>query len=63
MDSLCDFKSISASDKDYCDRSISLVEVLESIKCLKINKSPGVDGLSSEFYHKFAKDLAPLSYL
>ncbi len=46
---------ISAPDKDFCDRPITLAEVLESIKYLKVNKSPGIDGLTSEFYQKFAK--------
>ncbi len=32
---------ISAPDKDFCDRPITLAEVLESIKYLKVNKSPG----------------------
>ncbi len=49
---------ISASDKDFCDRPITLDEILESIKYLKVNKSPGIDGLTSELYQKFAKYLA-----
>lgn len=59
MDSVGSINGISAPDKDFCDRRITLVEVLESIKNVKVNKSPGVDGLTSEFYQRFAKDLAP----
>ncbi len=59
MDSLDNINYISASDKDFCDRPITLAEILESIKYLKVNKSPGIDGLTSELYQKCAKDLAP----
>lgn len=59
MASVGSINGISAPDKDFCDRPITLVEVLESIKNVKVNKSPGVDGLTSEFYQRFAKDLAP----
>ncbi len=59
MDFAANNNYISAPDKDLCDRPITLTEV-ESIKNLKVNKSPGVDGLTSEFYQKFVKDLAPL---
>ncbi len=59
MDSIDNINYISASDKDFCDRPITLAEILESIKYLKVNKSPGIDGLTSEFYQKFARDFAP----
>ncbi len=51
MDFAANNNYISAPDKDLCDRPITLTEV-ESIKNLKVNKSPGVDGLTSEFYQK-----------
>lgn len=60
MDSVGNNDYISAPDKDLCDRPITLTEVVESIKDLKVNKSPGVDGLTSEFYQKFVKDFALL---
>lgn len=59
MCSVNNTKCISDQDKDFCDRPITLAEVLEAIKYLKVNKSPGVDGLTCEFYQTFAKDLAP----
>lgn len=60
MDSVGNNDSISAPDKDLCDLHITLTEVVESIKNLKVNKLPGVDGLTSKFCPTFVKDLAPL---
>lgn len=42
-----------------CDNPITLNEVKLAIRRLKVNKSPGVDGLTSEFYITFAEHLAP----
>lgn len=36
-----------------------MIEVADAIKHLKINKSPGTDGLTAEFYKQFADSLAP----
>lgn len=33
-------------------------EVADAIKCLKINKSPGTDGLTAELYKQFSDSLA-----
>ncbi len=59
LDSLINTKSISEDEKELCDNSICIEEVLQAIKELKLNKSPGVDGLTSEFYKSFSKELAP----
>lgn len=42
------------------DRSITLEEIIKSINLLQSKKSPGPDGLPSEFYKKFQFQLAPL---
>ncbi len=60
MDSIRSTNIINIIYKDFCDRPITLAEILESIKYLKVNKSQGIDGFTSEFYQKCAKDLAPL---
>ncbi len=52
--SLINTKSISEDEKVQCDNSICIEEVLHAIKELKLNKSPGVDGLTSEFYKSFS---------
>uniref|UniRef100_A0A096MC09 Reverse transcriptase domain-containing protein n=1 Tax=Poecilia formosa TaxID=48698 RepID=A0A096MC09_POEFO len=59
FDALPNLKKIDESNKLFCDQTFSLPEILGAIKHLKMNKSPGVDGLSSEFYKLFSKQLAP----
>ena len=36
------------SEKEYCNRDISIQELTDAIKSMKPNKSPGSDGLTSE---------------
>lgn len=50
---------ISQDDRELCDVPITLQEVTFAIDHCKTNKSPGVDGLSAEFYQAFTHDLAP----
>ncbi|KAI2643779.1 putative 149 kDa protein [Labeo rohita] len=59
LDSLINTKSVSEGKKELCDNPICIEEVLHAIKELKLNKSPGVDGLISEFYKSFSEELAP----
>lgn len=59
MDSLQNIPKLSVSEKDACDFPLSLTEVKNCINGLKDNKSPGTDGLSSEFYKSFSLELAP----
>lgn len=57
---LTETKSINDDQRNTCDRPRSPAEVLSAIKHVKLNKSPGVDGLKSEFYITFAEQLAPV---
>lgn len=41
------------------DTLITSEEILEAIKLIKVNKSPGRDALPGEFYKTFAETLAP----
>ena len=45
---------------DCLDQPISETEVAESIKHLKNNKSPGIDGMPTEFFKKCSHLLIPL---
>ena len=47
-------------ESSSCDGPISLEELAESVKSLSLNKSPGPDGFTLEFYLKFWHLLAPL---
>ena len=48
FDSLCNVSSLK-----LCEEPFTVVEIVESIKHLKTNKSPGTDGLTSELYTLF----------
>ena len=43
-------KSISQTDKAYCENEISLDHLENAMKGLPLHKNPGLDGLSVEFY-------------
>ena len=45
-----------------CDAFPTIEECEIAVKEMKTNKSPGIDGLSNEFYKKFWKDLDTLFY-
>lgn len=56
-DSVHACKSFSENDGAFCDYQITTAEVLQTINCLKNNKSPGNDGVTAEFYKEFAQQI------
>ncbi len=46
--------------KEYCDQPISESEILKSIKTLTNGKTPGSDGLPTNFYNIFWIDIKSL---
>lgn len=62
FDSLNNVHSISDIESKQCDEPIKVEEIIESIKHLKNNKSPGVDGITSEFYKLFSEQVAPFLF-
>lgn len=52
-------KKINDDFKLFCDKDISCEEIKNCIVGLKDNKSPGNDGLTSEFYKMFNVQLTP----
>ena len=50
---------LTESDRESCEGSLSLAELTASIKSLNLNKAPGPDGLSVEFYLTFWDLLGP----
>ena len=46
-------KTLSEKDKSICDGEITVTECSDAINEMKLNKSPGLDGLSVEFYRTF----------
>ena len=51
-------KRIDEEQKQLCDQDITLKEINLCISKLKDNKSPGNDGLTSEFYKKVKEDVS-----
>lgn len=51
---------ISETEKEGCDQDIRIGEIKEAISELKGNKSPGSDGLPSDFFKSFVNELAPI---
>ena len=46
--------------RDSCEGPLSLTELSNALKSLNLNRSPGLDGLTVEFYLHFWDVLAPL---
>ena len=51
--------TVSEDLKNLCEGNITLEECWMALKEFKSNKSPGCDGLTSEFYQKFWEVLGP----
>ncbi len=53
----CKTKKLSEDEKQTCERDITIEEVYQAIDNLKQNKSPGLDGLTPEFYQTFKSEI------
>ncbi|CAM2117440.1 unnamed protein product [Caretta caretta] len=51
--------TVSASDRDRLELPLTLAEFSEALRCMPTNKSPGMDGLTMEFYRVFCDVLGP----
>ena len=47
-------------DKEKCEGLLTEKEGLEAVKSMELGKSPGTDGLPTEFYKVFWKDISPI---
>ncbi len=43
-------------DKKDCERELTTEEIIQAINQLRVRKSPGVDGIGSEFYFYSQKE-------
>ena len=55
-----DLPCLSEEDRESMEKPFSSAELLDSIKSLPANKSPGDDGFPSEFYKEFQDLVIPL---
>ena len=46
-------RQLTVDEKELCEGHIQEAECEYTVKCLKKNSSPGIDGLPGEFYQKF----------
>lgn len=51
---------MSDEEKQLCDEDMVIDEIKEAINSIQPNKSPGIDGLTGEFYKKMSDVLAPI---
>ncbi|CAM5096449.1 unnamed protein product [Natator depressus] len=51
--------TVSVGDRDRLELPLSLAEFSEALRRMPTNKSPGMDGLTVEFYHAFWDILGP----
>ncbi len=51
---------LSGQSKIMCDAPLTLEEVIQAIHHQKPNTSPGIDGITNEFYRKHAEQIAPI---
>lgn len=58
FNSLGDINGISNANKELCDAPITVTDIEDAIKNLKLNKSPGNDGLTSELFKLFPEDIS-----
>ena len=49
---------LGEEDKNTCEDSITIKDCVTVIQNLKLNKSPGLDGLTPEFDQTFWEDIA-----
>ncbi|CAM2113025.1 unnamed protein product [Caretta caretta] len=51
--------TVSVGDRDRLQLPLTLAKLSEALHLMPINKSPGMDGLTTEFYHLFWDILSP----
>lgn len=53
-------RRLSEAEKEECDVDIGEEEIIKAINGMNKNKSPGLDGLTAEFYREFREQLCPI---
>ena len=56
----CNFPKLNQKEIENLNRSITSMEIETVIRNLPVNKSPGPDGFTAEFYQKFREELTPI---
>ena len=56
----CNFPKLNHEEIENLNRPITSTEITTIIRHLPINKSPGPDSFTAEFYQKFRDELTPI---
>lgn len=51
-------RKVGEEDKTDCEKEIETEEIIQAINFLRVKKSPGIDGIGSEFYKVFKEKLS-----
>ena len=54
------FPKLNQEEIEYLNKPITSKEIKTVSRNLPENKSPGPDGFTAEFYHKFREELTPI---
>jgi hypothetical protein len=46
-------QTLNDNESETCNGQLSIQECTDALENMKLNKSPGIDGLSAEFYQAF----------
>ena len=60
LNSISDHRQLSNDEKILCDEEVTVNEIKQAVSKIRRNRSPGLDGLSPEFYKMFYDDLEEL---
>lgn len=55
-----DIKKLDVEDKNILEEGLTITEIENALKQMKNGKSPGIDGLTSEFLKHFWADIKKL---
>ena len=56
----CETYKLSVNESNQCEGLITMKELMDTLKTMKNNKTPGTDGFPCEFYKFFFKDLGEI---
>jgi Endonuclease/Exonuclease/phosphatase family./Reverse transcriptase (RNA-dependent DNA polymerase). len=53
-------RRLTKQSKNMCDAPLTVYEIIQAIQHLRLNTSPGIDGITNEFYKQNIEEMAPI---